>query len=234
MDTVPDRPHGWAKPWSKGLALGVVIAFTLPFLTVSCMGQEVMSISGIQLATGGPVDVIDDFSDSNGGDRVDLEGWATAGAILAIAAAVVAFIQTPWRGRALLFLGLGGSVSLLLLRVTLANEFAEMRSAGAVVTYTWGWWLALVGFMGLVAVNGSSEFAQGTTRSVADHAPTQKDPVDAFIRPSHPLRPDPPPAVADTPPTQTFDKFCGTCGAPFADNDRFCGTCSAERSRRPK
>lgn len=229
MGEASEQPNQGTKPWmSQTLAVGVVIAFLLPFVTVSCEGHEVASIAGVQFAIGGPIEISDGVSDSGDEENVDIEPWATAGILLAIASAIIAFVPKRWRTGALFLLGIGGAVSLVLLRVTLETEFGELRSAGAVVTYTWGWWLAVAGFSGLVVVNGVSD-PIGSMSQDTDHDKIVDGPVGSFLRLKDPPGPDPPAGGQERGRDQGVFNFCRACGTRFSTDDRFCGSCGAAR-----
>lgn len=255
MDRAGEQTNQWTNPrLSQTLAIGVIIAFLFPFVTVSCQGQEVATITGVQFAIGGPIEAGDGVVDSSGEDRVDREFSVLVAAVIAAASAIVAFVRAPGRTSVLILLGLGGAVSLVLFRVSLASDVAELRSAGAVVTYAWGWWLALAGFAGLVVVNGVSDSIGALSQDTLVGGPVdeflhlkdppgldppqtatrdpdaiRESPVEAFLRPKDLPDPDPPPAAPSATPEPAVDRFCRNCGARFDPQNRFCGSCGAAR-----
>jgi len=104
-----DRPLRGVGRWLRLVAL---FGFVLPFMTVSCMGQEVVKPTGIELAFGLESEIAPEFAELGempDGDR-QVESEVLAGLVVLVAAVVAGFAGTR---RLATVLGVGAGAVLL-------------------------------------------------------------------------------------------------------------------------
>lgn len=232
-----------AGSWSLGPLL--LVLFALPFLTVSCMGQQVATVSGYALATGGEASSVDlsaldlpaEFGEPGAmedelGDEdtaVDLEPFALVALLLAVAGLLVSLVPTAraaWAPPALVGIGGAGALALVAVRGSATGSLGEaamVLSVGAGI----GWWLALLCFLGWAALNGAGLVVPGLRAASGPHAGGTGDEVS----PAGPAPGAPPDAAASPPPegaatrSEAASATCANCGAAVPAMARFCTAC---------
>lgn len=121
-----------------GISGLTLLAFALPFLTISCGGAE-MSFSGLDLATGTTIE----------GKHLDSAPAALAALACAVITVIASISSSVSRPR----IGLrevssaAGAVLLVVLRFSLAANFPREARGMLEVSYEGGYWLAMVGFI---------------------------------------------------------------------------------------
>lgn len=163
---------GRARRFSPALFGIVAICFFLPFVALTCAGQELFDVRGIDLVTGTEIteedlsgdvrDTLGQFEDlgsetttetTDEGDKLDPQLWAIVALVVAVAGLIVGFALRDKNGPKLsAIFGIVGAVSLILLRVTfdVEGEADTGQEIGSIdVGYDWrlGWWLALLLFL---------------------------------------------------------------------------------------
>lgn len=129
---------------SPGIFALVLVCFFLPFVSISCMGQEV-ALSGVQLVTGSSV----------GGEPVEAEPLAVVAFLCTLAALGLAVRDlrsssgSPQGSAGSAVFAALGAVSLLLLKVRIDREALLLD-----INYEAGFWLALVLLLIGAGVNG--------------------------------------------------------------------------------
>jgi hypothetical protein len=162
---VADAPTGRAGAWLPRLAGAgwrlafglVLLCFFLPFFTVSCQGQPIASVRGVDLVTGATLAPLTARDQPVGAEqRVTVP--REVGALVAAAAALGGLAAGLVRLRgARVLAGVAaalGLVALLLLREQALRLASSRTSVGVTVTPEAGYWLALAGFLlaGLLAL----------------------------------------------------------------------------------
>jgi hypothetical protein len=124
----------------SGLFGLAIIFFVLPFITVSCGGQPVMILSGVQLMTG--VHTSSDIQQSDPqADEVGPFPLVTLAFLCAIVGLILgAFGQFLGAGIA----GIFGFGFLILFRVKIVSQIVLQGGAPAMIRYDTGYWLALL------------------------------------------------------------------------------------------
>jgi hypothetical protein len=123
----------------------VILLFFFNFFTVSCGGQKVGSVTGINLVTGTELNGSDMFSDSETrGEKVPPNAWAIIAFVSAIVGLVVFLIKE--KREALIGTGAGafGFASLLILQFAIKSAI-ERKTDGALQTdFQFAYWAALI------------------------------------------------------------------------------------------
>ncbi|SFH66344.1 hypothetical protein SAMN05192551_10258 [Tindallia magadiensis] len=129
------------KKISPSLLGLVLICFLLPFITVSCEGETIARLSGVELMTGSQVGT------GFAAERVESSPEIVVTAILVVAGLITAILKKY------LFAGIAsgiGVISLLMFR-SRVNESA-MQFYPAIVRLRIGYWLALLLLIGAAGV----------------------------------------------------------------------------------
>ncbi|HUY12773.1 MAG TPA: hypothetical protein VMX16_03965 [Terriglobia bacterium] len=184
------------SPVTYGLA---VICFFLPFVTFSCQGQRVASISGIELATGSSVQQPQMFGPAQT-RREPPNSWAVLALLCAVAGTAFGFILKKRGGVALSALaGVGGLLSLVALKSQIDNEVLTQSGGMIQVNYGLGFYLVLILFLTALGLNGYW---------VARARGSPASPVNGAGKPG--------------------DRFCTQCGSRNAAADLFCKECGTK------
>jgi hypothetical protein len=154
--------------------LVIGLCFFLPFISISCSGQRLGTLSGIQLVTGDEIDIDEEaltesFAEAFGttGTEAPDEGTPeeppendpSIWAILALAAAVLGVIVgfvTKGRARAMssFVAALLGLVGLIGLRFDLQGDVGEAEGLVS-VDYRLGYWISALLFLALALSHGT-------------------------------------------------------------------------------
>jgi hypothetical protein len=146
------------------------LCFFLPFISISCSGQRLATLSGVQLVTGADITVDADELTQELGDAFgapadedappetqenDPSVWAIIALAAAVLGVVVGFV-TKGRTRAIAsltaaVLGLGGLIGL---RFDLEGDLSEAEGL-VTVDYRIGYWIAALLFLVLAIAHGS-------------------------------------------------------------------------------
>lgn len=166
-----------ARRFSPALFGIIAICFLLPFVAITCSGQELFSLSGLDLVTGtevGQDDLASEFTEGFnqleegfGGETtteteaadeetaIDPEPAAILALALAVIGLIAGFALKGDRGALVSALaGILGVLALLALRMMFkvedpAASAEELQQAEAIIGYEWGmgWWLAFLLFL---------------------------------------------------------------------------------------
>ena len=184
-------------PAILGIAL---ISFFVPWVSVSCQGQTLMSLSGVQLVTGTTVQTPDYF------------GNAQRKAIPAEKTVIVVFLATLAGLGASLLRGeqgakvtaasaTGGLVMLLIFKYSSDN--AVLKEGNGLLKIDYGLGMYLTGLMLLCAI-GVTVYSMRSSPSPTT-GPAVRSPADGV-------------------------HFCSTCGARNGASDAFCRDCGQKLS----
>lgn len=145
-----------------GLSGLTLLAFALPFLTISCGGAE-LSLSGLDLATG--TTIAEKHLDS-----VPAALVALACAVITVIAVIKSSVARP-RTSLREVSSLMGAVMLVVLRFSLAGYFPKEARGMLQVSYEEGYWFAMTGFIlsfVIARVSRTVEASNGVQSAVAD------------------------------------------------------------------
>lgn len=132
----------------KGGVSGLtLLAFALPFLTISCGGAE-MSLSGLDLSFGKSLEGSAAMGSAGAANAI---GGQPAAFAALVCATIALLASLPNSRSAILRLArlvssLGGAILLLLLRFGATSDIPDQMRAMITVSYASGYWIALLGF----------------------------------------------------------------------------------------
>lgn len=147
-----NRNTWWLSPAAFG---GAVVLFFLPFLVVTCQGQQVASLTGVQLVTGTSVrDPMSGQQRKQGGEPLAAMALVCAGGGLALGVAT----RRRSRSHGATIAGCAGAVAMLLLKAKLDGDMAREGQGMLQAQYTSAYWLAVLFLAGgatLAAMRGT-------------------------------------------------------------------------------
>lgn len=132
----------------------ILLLFLMPFISVSCNQQPLITLSGLDLASGKSVEIKEPFT----GKIKKVENHPEPLAIIAFAAAAIGLALTLTKGRiSNLFsvvCGATGFLALLLLKVKVDADVLKQGQGAFSADYRFGFWVALLLFAAILATNG--------------------------------------------------------------------------------
>ena len=143
------------SPAAFGAAL---LCFFLPFLTVTCQGQEVATLTGVQLVTGTDIQQQTPLGPSQK-QHVDNEPLALVAVLCAVAGAGIGFLRDRRAGIASAVAGIAGAVSLWMMKSKFEERILSQGNRALAVEFGNGFYLALV-FLLVGAALGAYAFWQ--------------------------------------------------------------------------
>jgi len=132
----------------------ILVCFFLPFVNLSCQGQRLMTLSGIQLVTGTTIEQPVLFGQRSPVQRVSGEPLAILAFLCAIAGlglSLRAMYKSFTFGPTIA--GIAGAVLLLLLRSKLDSDALKQTSGMLQVDYIVGFWITFVMFSAAAVAN---------------------------------------------------------------------------------
>ena len=183
------------------------LCFLLPFVTVSCNGQKVASLTGVELATGTTVEQPQVFGQAQK-KRVGAEPLATLAALCAIAGIGLSFLGSRL-AIAPAVSGAAGALFLLLLQSKLNSDMSKEVQGAFRLDWEVGFVLVLLFFIAGAAWN-FYQFFQG--RRLATAPAGSFPPMSAH-------------AASAPGPGTTTASFCTNCGKTLTAGAGFCGWC---------
>ncbi len=142
------------SPAAFGLA---ILCFVLPFTHISCQGERVASLSGLQLVVGTEISgaELQGFGDMRDASRekVNPEPLAILALVIAIVGVAVGFRKDKKGRIASIAAGAAGAVVLLLLKLKIDNEVATEGEGLLEVAYGSGYYLAFLFLIGAAALH---------------------------------------------------------------------------------
>ena len=146
---------------SPALFLLVALCFFLPFVSFTCQGQRIATITGMELVTGTKIEKFEMQNIDSQQTNPDLdkerdvksEPLAVAAFIFALLGIVISII--PRYSKLLsVIAGAIGALMLLFLRSSIGGEVTGDFDFKIIdVSYEWGYYLALLLFIGVFALN---------------------------------------------------------------------------------
>jgi hypothetical protein len=177
FQTTAAKANEQTRKRSPFMFLVIGLCFFLPFISISCSGQRLGTLSGVQLVTGAEIDIdeqalTEQFGDLNGGttgfstftsgdpdERPTEDNEPSVWAIIALAGAAIGVIVgfvTKGRMRAIgsLTAALLGLAGLIGLRLDLEGDLGEAKGLVS-VDYRIGYWIAALLFAVLAIAHGT-------------------------------------------------------------------------------
>ncbi|MBL7209075.1 MAG: zinc-ribbon domain-containing protein [Dehalococcoidia bacterium] len=142
------------KRFSPAIFAIALICFFLPFITVSCGGQKVATLTGVQLVTGTAIEQPDLFGEGQQAETLDGEPLAILAFLSAVAGLGLSFIKGRKIVIAPAISGVAGSILLLLLKSKIDNEILSEGAGMIQVEYGIGFWLTILVFLSAAGLNG--------------------------------------------------------------------------------
>jgi zinc ribbon protein len=191
---------------SPVLFLVTVLCFLLPFITVSCNGQKIASLSGTELAFGSTVEQPQMFGGGTAKRHFDAEPMATIAFLCAIAGIAVGLLvaRMPLVSA---IVGAVGTLFLLILMGKVSGDAGKQAQGLLEIDYGAGFILSLLLFIAATAWNGWLFFTSQKPGTAASPPLAQSAAAGG--------------GTAGTPSGAT----CPHCGNALAANARFCGGC---------
>jgi hypothetical protein len=131
------------KKFSPAIFGIILICFMLPWVNLSCQGQNAATFSGLQLATGTTV--------QQQNQEVKSEPLAVAVLVLTILGLALSFLKDKKSSIIPCIIGAAAFILLLLLKSKIDTDASNHSIQ---VQYAIGFWLVLVLFIGAIALNG--------------------------------------------------------------------------------
>jgi hypothetical protein len=165
-----------------------IMFFFFNFFTVSCGGQKIESVTGVNLIIGKDIKDSDMFSNRKNGDRVPPNAWA----IIAFGAAIIglgAFLIKD-KNEAKIGTGAGivGVVSLIILQIVMRSTIDQKGEGQLDVSFHFGYWAALIaiGIAGFISYLRLKISPKG----VVDALPSTATDAQFSKSVSHPVTPE--------------------------------------------
>lgn len=192
---------------SPVLFVVTVLCFLLPFVTVSCNGTKVATLSGTELAFGTTIEQPQIFGQARVKQRTDVEPVATIAFLIAIAGIVVGFLaaRVPLASA---ITGALGALFLLILMSKLSSDVGKQAQGVFQIEYGAGFIMALLLFIAAAGWNGWLFFSSRGAPARAASPPL----ANAA-------------AAGVGGPATTPGAFCPHCGQAVSSGSKFCGGC---------
>jgi hypothetical protein len=191
---------------SPVLFVVTVLCFLLPFVTVSCNGQKIVSLSGTELAFGTSIEQPQMFGGPTSKQHVDAEPVATIAFLCAIAGIALGFLL-PRVPLASAITGAVGTLLLLILMGKLSGDLGKQAQGVFQLDYEAGFILSLLLFIAAAGWNGWLFFLSRKPGMAASPPLVQSA------------------AAGVGSPAPAAGIRCPHCGNALAANARFCGGC---------
>ena len=150
------------KKFSPAAFVIIIVCFFLPFVNLTCSGQTVMSLTGIQLITGaeykpqGMFDQQEMFENQNDqqteelttSQDIDAQPMAFFALLFAVIGLILSFIRKRVMAIICIVTSVLGAVCLLLLKASIDSDASSMQGQGVIqIEYQFGYWFAFILFI---------------------------------------------------------------------------------------
>jgi hypothetical protein len=146
--------------FSPAIFIIILICFFLPFINITCQGEKVATLTGIQLVTGTTIEQPSMFGAKGKTTKVEGELMALLAFISAIVGLILSFLKNRKISLATAIVGGLGLIFLLLLKNKLDNDMLREGQGMLQLEYSTGFWLTLIFFI-LAAVWNVFIFSKG-------------------------------------------------------------------------
>ncbi|MBM7866050.1 hypothetical protein GTO89_06155 [Heliobacterium gestii] len=139
-----------ARKVSPALFGLILICFLLPFVTVSCQGHEVVTLTEMQFATGSTIESPDLMTGKNQSEKIDANPFATGALVVTVAGLAVCFVRL--RSKHMLTAGLAvvGLALNLFLKNSIDNEILKKGSGMLQLSYGFGFYGSLLLYLAAI------------------------------------------------------------------------------------
>lgn len=147
----------------------IVLLFFLPFVNLTCSGQTIMSLSGLQLITGSEYKADGMFGQPTEGEvkenkEIDSQPLALFALLAAVIALGISFIKKRFIALVNIVISICGGVFLLLLKFSLDGD-AELSGQEMIrLEYQFAYWFSIILFIAAAVVQWKIYSDDGTTR----------------------------------------------------------------------
>lgn len=159
----------------------IIICFFLPFVSITCGGQSVMTLTGIKLITGAEYKAQNMFDQQTMMDdtmgmkkeqeNIDPQPMALLALLMAVAGAGLSFIRKKMTAIICAVVSVLGAVFLLLLKASLDGDIPSEAEMVVSIEYQFGYWLALLLFIAEAVLQWLSYKDDGGTVTVTELPP---------------------------------------------------------------
>jgi len=183
-----------------------VLCFLLPFITVSCNGKQIASLSGTELAFSSSVEQPQVFGGGTAKRQIDAEPLATIAFLCAIAGIAVGFLvaRVPLVSA---IVGAVGTLFLLFLMGKVSGDAGKQAQGLLEINYGAGFILSLLLFIAATAWNGWLFFTSRKPGTAASPPLVQSA------------------AAGGGTAVTALGATCPHCGNALPANAKFCGGC---------
>ncbi|PIR71965.1 MAG: hypothetical protein COU42_02990 [Candidatus Nealsonbacteria bacterium CG10_big_fil_rev_8_21_14_0_10_36_24] len=143
----------WVKKISPAIYGLALVCFFLPFSHISCQGEKIATLTGVQLVTGTTIGSPEMSFGSRENRQVDPEPLAILAFLCTFGGVGVSVLRGKKGVLASAITGCLGLTSLLLLRTKIDNEVLREGEGAFRVEYGIGFWLALLLFIAAIGLN---------------------------------------------------------------------------------
>ncbi len=175
------------KKFSPAVFGFALLCFFLPFVSVSCQRQKVISFTGIQLVMGTTIEQPQMFGPRQV-ERVDPEPLAILAFLAGLAGLGVSFLKDKKTALAPALIGGVGAVCLFSLKLKFDSDIQRQAAGILQVDYDIGFWLVLLMYLAAVALNVSI-FVQNRKESTQMQALSPAHATASLATPAGPPAP---------------------------------------------
>jgi hypothetical protein len=191
--------------------LGSTLCFLLPFVTVSCQGDKVFTLTGQQLASGSTISQPNSFGPSTE-HKVDVHPFASIALFCAIAGAALSLTGQRMIAASAISGGVGAA-SLLVMRIQMDGEIQRELGGAAQTSYEYGYTLTLFLLIAGASWNAYQIYRQ-RRESFARITRASSEPKKSFFNSQHRTN-------------HVHRDHCTQCGSLQDGASKFCGDCGA-------
>lgn len=154
----------------------IIICFFLPFVRITCNNQEVATMTGFKLATGGEIKLKGpqlpdslsegkvegsmEFKQETGQDDRNPEIFAILTLACAVIGLIISILMMKKKSIIPAVIGIVGFVMLLLLKFDMDGDMSEEGQGMIILEYMYGYWIAFICFI-LAALAGVAGYFSG-------------------------------------------------------------------------
>jgi hypothetical protein len=142
------------KKINRSLFGAILVCFFMPFLTLSCQSQDLMTLSGVQLGTGATMSQPSLYGSAQS-RQIPAEPLATLVIIAAGTGLATTFVLKHRKDSiGSTAAGAAGAILLLILKSKIDGDILQQGQAMVRVRYEFGFWLAFLLFVAATGLNG--------------------------------------------------------------------------------
>lgn len=131
-----------------------LFCFILPFIQISCRGQKLVSLTGVQLVTGTEIEQKDPFTGQTKSEKIPSQKWVAFAFTCAVAAAGLCFVSGPAGKLLPALLGVAGFACMIVVKKQFDDEMLKEGSGLLTIEYLPGFIATCVLLLAGAAVSG--------------------------------------------------------------------------------